>query len=151
MVFSSKLGGCICGQIRYELTANPITCYACHCTQCQTISGSGFSLSVIAELEAIIIDAGEVAESTFLINSNDRTRHYCSNCGTLVWFSAPTYPGIVAIKAGTFDDSSWIKPIAHLWVSSKMHWVQLDNDTQKYQGQPAMADLVTLWQEQGDP
>ncbi len=150
MSFNPKSGGCVCGQVRYELTASPITCYACHCTQCQTISGSGFSLSAIAEIANIRVLAGDVSESTFQINGSDRSRHYCSNCGTLVWFSSPLFPGIVAIKAGTFDDTSWFRPIAHLWVSSKMPSVEIGDNEIKYDGQPEMADLVALWQEASD-
>ena len=41
-------GGCRCGAVRYTLALDdlPLT-YACHCTDCQTWSGSAFSQQVL--------------------------------------------------------------------------------------------------------
>ncbi|NJN47583.1 MAG: hypothetical protein HC808_15130 [Candidatus Competibacteraceae bacterium] len=54
-------------------------------------------------------------------------------------------PEIVAIKPGTCDDTSWFKPIAHLWVRSAPPWISFDPDTPKYQQQPSIAELLELW------
>jgi hypothetical protein len=35
-------GGCHCGYIAYEAEADPAKTYICHCTDCQTLSGSAF-------------------------------------------------------------------------------------------------------------
>jgi hypothetical protein len=40
-------GGCICGGIRYEITQAPVAVYACHCTDCQRITSSAFSIGVV--------------------------------------------------------------------------------------------------------
>jgi hypothetical protein len=42
-------GGCICGAVRYELLEKPLFIQACHCTQCQTATGSAFILTMILE------------------------------------------------------------------------------------------------------
>ena len=39
-------GGCQCGKIRYEITEAPQLVYTCHCTDCQRITGSAFSLGI---------------------------------------------------------------------------------------------------------
>ena len=40
-------GGCQCGTVRYEITGPPTTVYACHCTECQTQSGSAFAMAAV--------------------------------------------------------------------------------------------------------
>ena len=39
-------GGCLCGQVRYTLNAKPKALNACHCTDCQTLTGSPFRVTV---------------------------------------------------------------------------------------------------------
>lgn len=36
-------GGCLCGALRYRVTAEPLTLYACHCTDCQRRTGTAFA------------------------------------------------------------------------------------------------------------
>lgn len=43
---SPYAGTCMCGQIQFRLNAEPITLYACHCTDCQRRSGGALLLSM---------------------------------------------------------------------------------------------------------
>lgn len=140
-----KQGGCDCKSVRYRFSGEPLTCYACHCTDCQTSSGSAFALSMIVNSEDIEIIKGDLAINYLDNNGVEVKRHHCSQCGTALWYSADAYPNIYAIKPGTFDDTKWFRPIAHLWVRSAQPWVVLDEDTKKYRKQPEMAELFELW------
>lgn len=139
------IGGCECKFVRYQFSGEPLTCYACHCTDCQTSSGSAFGLSMILNDNDIQIIEGEVAVITIDVNGTKVLRHHCASCGTSFWFSAEEYPGLIALKPGTFDDTSWFKPIAHLWMRSAQPWLQLDKTATKYQKQPDMSVLLELW------
>jgi len=139
------LGGCECKSLRYKFSGTPLTCYACHCTDCQTSSGSAFALSMLVNEKDIEIIEGDVAINTVDYNGTIVKRHYCSQCGIPFWFSANIYPNIVALKPGTFDDTSWFTPIAHLWVRSAQPWVILDNSISQYEKQPKISELMDLW------
>jgi hypothetical protein len=39
-------GGCHCGDITYTVEIDPESAGICHCTDCQTFSGSAFRVSV---------------------------------------------------------------------------------------------------------
>lgn len=41
-----QAGGCPCEKIRSKITEQPGLVYACHCTDCQHITSSAFSLGV---------------------------------------------------------------------------------------------------------
>ena len=53
------IGRCQCKGVVYKITSTPLAVYACHCTECQRQSGSAFSLSLLAEREAIVIEEGK--------------------------------------------------------------------------------------------
>jgi hypothetical protein len=45
-------GGCICGSVRYQITAALLSVYACHCTDCQRVTSSAFSIGVVGPASA---------------------------------------------------------------------------------------------------
>ena len=138
-------GSCECGSVCYQYDGEPLTCYACHCTDCQTSSGSAFGLSMIINEKDIEITKGKVGISTIDVNGTKVKKHYCIQCSTSLMFSADEYPEMAALKPGTFEDTSWFRPIAHLWVRSAQPWVKLDSSTPQYEQQPEISELIDLW------
>ena len=138
-------GGCECKTIRYQHNGEPLTCYTCHCTDCQTSSGSAFGLSMIVNEKDMMVERGELAVSVLDYDGVNVMRHHCAQCGTTLWLSADSYPGIVALKPGTFDDTRWFKPVAHLWTRSAQSWVVFDNSIPRYEKQPEFSELMSLW------
>ena len=53
-------GGCACGAIRYESTAEPVMMLHCHCRDCQRSSGGPFSSYVIVPTEAFKLLQGSL-------------------------------------------------------------------------------------------
>ncbi|VAW75291.1 hypothetical protein MNBD_GAMMA12-2718 [hydrothermal vent metagenome] len=141
------LGSCECHAVQYQFSGDPLTCYACHCTDCQTSSGSAFSLSMIVNDKHIELRKGKVAINVIDMNGVNVNKHHCSDCGSALWFSADEYPGMAALKPGTFDDTSWFEPIAHLWVRSKQSWLVLEATVRQYDTQVEISELVGLWAE----
>ena len=67
-------GRCFCEAVQYRITEEPLTFYACHCTDCQKRSGSAFGLSMWVNRSAIAVTHGDAA---LQISSghDDRLRH----------------------------------------------------------------------------
>ena len=143
-------GSCQCGAVEYTLVGEPLTCYSCHCTRCQTLSGSAFTLSMVVSSDALEFGSVKPSEVRFLHKDTEVVRHFCEKCATTLWFSSDSIPGFSAIKPGTFNDTTWYKPVAHLWMSSAQPWVKLDDGIKQYDTQPEMRELVELWQERMD-
>ncbi len=141
------LGSCECQSVQYQLRGKPLTCYACHCTDCQTSSGSAFGLSMIVAEKDVEVLKGSLSINIVDMNGVKVNKHYCSDCSTVLWFSADEFPGMLALKPGTFEDTSWFEPIAHLWLRSKQNWIVLDSTTRQYEKQPEISELVGLWAE----
>jgi hypothetical protein len=135
-------GGCLCGALRYEITRVPIAVYTCHCTNCQRLLGSAFSLSFIVADEAFRLLGGEPRPIQRVTDSGRTAiRWICPECATIICSgSKPGQPSPIAfrrVQAGTLDDTSWLRPTAHFWTRSAQPWVVLPADGRRFETQPA--------------
>jgi len=141
-------GGCVCGATRYRLTAEPLTFYACHCTDCQKRSGSAFGLSMWVDKAAFELVQGEpTTHTTTFGDGRAAGSRNCARCGTHLWTAMPRYPEFVLLRPGTLDDTSWLEPVAHLWTRSAQPWFRFPGGVATYDTQPPdILELATLWQ-----
>jgi hypothetical protein len=123
-------GGCLCGAVRYEVAEPPLVAYTCHCTACQRITGSAFSSAIVVPAEACRFAGAEPRPLRRTADSGRvSTRWVCPGCG--VWLCGGPRPGTappgapVALRAGTLDDTSWLRPTVHFWTRSAQPWVML--------------------------
>lgn len=143
-------GNCQCGAVEYLFSGTPMTCIACHCTDCQSGSGSAFSISMVVQTEDLKVHSGTLEEDSFQLNGNQLVRVRCGICGTGLWYYNTAMPEVVALKPGTFKDTSWFTPVAHCWTRSAQPWFRFDPDTPRYETQPDITELIALWQQQGN-
>ncbi len=119
-------GGCLCGSIRYETTRVPLMSAVCHCTHCQKQSGSAFSTNVLVPATGFKVTTRTLATFDDVGDSGlSVKRHFCSHCGSPVYSEMDANPDVVALKAGTLDDPSWVQPQVHVWRCSAQSWVPL--------------------------
>lgn len=52
-------------------------------------------------------------------------RHFCGACGSPIVSDLVETGGIIAVKAGTLDEKSGIRPTVEAWCESKQPWVDL--------------------------
>ena len=130
-----QTGGCQCGKIRYEITKAPQLVYTCHCRDCQRITGSAFSLGVALPQAAFCITAGEPRALQRVPDSGRlNTRFVCPDCAC--WVYSRPRGGVVRIRAGTLDDTSWLQPTRHIWTRSKQAWITFAESDETFEGQP---------------
>lgn len=129
-------GGCQCGAVRYRVNSMPLAFYLCHCTKCQSQSGSAFGESLQVQLSDLEIEG----ETGSFVRATDSGRQlegrFCKNCGTRILHAivGPSTAG--NLRAGTLDDTSWLAPAAHLWVSSAQQWFAIPEGALAYETQP---------------
>ncbi len=118
-------GGCQCGALRYQVRAEPLALYACHCTECQRQSGGAFGMSMPVPRDGVRITAGACKTWDRIAGSGATvTAMFCPDCGTRVYHEPASLPSITMIKPGTLDDTSWLEPIAHYWTRSAQPWTR---------------------------
>lgn len=150
MVSFPQQGGCVCGDVRYELREDPVVVYACHCTDCQTETGSGFHLAIVARMDAFSYTKG--APEVWRVELPDgrvKGAYCCPRCKTNL--GGGRGPGdMTGIDGGTFDDTSWLVPAGHIWTRSALPWLRLPEDSLQYPeapGQDGFIAIVRAWKE----
>ena len=128
-------GGCQCGKIRYEIAEQPQLVYTCHCTDCQRITSSSFSIGVALPETAFRLTAGQPQSIQRMPDSGRlNTRFVCPDCASWV-YSSPR-GGVIRVRAGTLDDTSWLRPTRHIWTRSKQPWVTFAEGDELFEAQP---------------
>src|SRR5271169_398608 len=104
-----QTGGCQCVALRYEITRVPQMVYTCHCTDCQRLTSSAFSMAVVLPAEAFRLTVGEPQVVQRTADSGRVTNFwFCPNCSSWV-FAGPRPDSTVRnVRAGTLDDTSWL-------------------------------------------
>ena len=119
-------GGCACKAIRYQLTASPMIVHACHCRDCQRITGSAFVINMWIEKSAVEVTG---KPKSFMLKGGSGANHevfFCPNCGVYVWSIYHGAPGsTLFVRAGTLDKSESAKPDVHIYTRSKLPWLEL--------------------------
>ena len=132
----SITGGCLCGQLRYEIAAEaPMTARVCWCRVCQYLgAGNGTANAAFAK-DAIQV-TGELKSYRSVADSGSvMHRSFCPTCGTPVFSEAESRPHVIIVRTGTLDDPEFGKPIGTIWVSAAPSWACFDPALPKGQGQ----------------
>lgn len=120
-------GGCLCGAVRYEVTAPFLRANFCHCSRCRKHTGAaasaqgrvprkGFRLLAGADRVAVFRPPGGMAKA------------FCDRCGSsLFGGSWPDGPE-VSIRLGTLDDDPGIRPQFHNYVADAPPWLPVPDD-----------------------
>lgn len=146
-------GRCLCGAIEYRLNEEPITFYACHCTDCQKRSGSSFGLSMWVKRNSIEVTKGEpVLQVLKAADGSPRHSRICGQCGVRLWSEPAKRPELAVVRPGTLDDTKSLRPVAHMWTRSAQPWVAIPEGAKRYEKQPGnFMELVALWRDRPRP
>lgn len=141
-------GGCQCGSVRYRYEGEVLNIFVCHCTECQKQTGSAFGMGLWVRASGLERLSGTLLKWTRrLPTGEDMICEFCDQCGTRVFHVSESYRAsdIVSIKPGTLDDTSWIQPHAHIWLTRAQPWMAFKPQTIMYErNPPSIASLASL-------
>src|SRR4051812_18400957 len=116
-------GGCACGAIRYQSTAEPMLTLHCHCRDCQRASGGPFSAFVIVPKQGFKLLQGSPRFHDSPSEAGGKThRGFCPDCGSPVVVNSDAVPHIAAIRTASLDDPSGCQPQMDVWTSDAHPW-----------------------------
>jgi hypothetical protein len=140
-------GGCLCGQVRFSFDARPMAINACHCIDCQKLTGATNLLMVLVPSAAFKHEQGEVQRYRKRADSGREADYArCANCGTRMWHEPLATPHHIFVAAGTLDDRSWAVPASHIWTSRAAPSAYIPEGVFACSGPPAdRADLIAAF------
>ena len=127
-------GSCLCGGVRYEITAPFRRANYCHCSRCRKHSGGAALAQGRVPRQGFRLLAGAELIETFR-PPGGMTKAFCRVCGSSLfggtWPDGPE----VSVRLGTLDDDPGIRPQYHSFVDSRAAWERLPDDgLERYPG-----------------
>ena len=94
-------------------------------------------MSFVVGKEKFRLVKGEVKTFT---RSSDSGRPvvcaFCAECGTRIYHEGRRMDGVLNVKPGTFDDTSFLRPRVQVWTAKKQPWLELPAPIRAFEGQP---------------
>ena len=123
-------GGCLCGQLRYALSARPFAADYCHCRQCQKNTGAPVSAWMDFKSDQVSwTKSGTLQE---FASSEQIRRGFCSTCGSTLSYRHKKHPEYFSLAIASLDDPDAVRPTYHIYTASQMKWFQIDDDCKRY-------------------
>jgi hypothetical protein len=131
-------GRCHCGYITYEAEIDPEKVMICHCTDCQTLSGSAFRTVVFTRENTFKLLSGELKIYVKTGESGtQRPQSFCPECGTPIYSSTMGEgPKVHVIRVGTVRQRDQLTPKLQLWCRSSQQWLSGLSSIPKSEKQP---------------
>jgi len=138
-------GGCLCGSVRYSVSAEPVRVTMCHCTFCQKTTGSAYLVEPIFRKQDVSFSG---AMRTFVHRSDNSgkkvTVNFCGTCATKIYLDLERFPTIWGLFGGTFDDPNWFDRgpgvARHIFTRSSQRGVVLPADVEIYREHATQLD-----------
>ena len=124
-------GGCLCGSITYEVDGDPMMTAICHCKDCQKQTGTTFSLVIGVSPDKVKVDGKPAIYTTMGETGTEVFRHFCGSCGSPILSDATGSFGVYFIKAGTLEDTSFLKPELEIFCDEAQNWCNLNGNWAK--------------------
>ena len=129
-------GGCACGAIRYEISAEPVAMVDCQCRQCQRESGTGHASHLTFRAAEVEVKGKAATWDMIGDGGTKKRRAFCPNCGSPVYMIFPDMPDIFIVKPASLDDPSRYKPQFVTWHAAANTWDYLDPAVPKFERMP---------------
>lgn len=133
-------GGCRCGQVRFRISATPLATMVCHCTGCQRMTSSAFSLSVAVPTPGFAVTAGEPVIGGL---HGDAHHLFCPWCMSWVFTRMAGLDEFVNVRATLLNDATWFEPFIETVTDEKLPWVTTPAK-HSYPGLPPMEDYPAM-------
>jgi hypothetical protein len=120
-------GSCHCGDVTFEAEGDPEKVSVCHCTDCQTSTGSAFRTNIPVAGPAFKMLSGQPAiyVKTTAESGNPRAQGFCAKCGTPIYSTTPgdgPKPSYM-VRIGTLRERDQLAPKVQNWFRSARPWV----------------------------
>ncbi len=129
-------GGCLCGDVRYEVRGAPVYVFHCHCSMCRRAGGAAFQTWAGLEADAVTVTQGTPQSYR---SSSFARRSFCGRCGGQLFYH---YTGAQSpalwVSAGTLDHPERVTPDRHVFADDRVPWVHMEDGLPRTDGDPEL-------------
>lgn len=120
-----RTASCACGALRADCTGEPLKVSLCHCLACQRRTGSTYGIAAFYEVRDVEVSGPEKTFTRPSDSGADVRFHFCSTCGSSVYWEPLRKPGVIAVAVGAFADPAYPAPTQAVYEQARHPWVDL--------------------------
>ena len=129
-------GGCLCGDVRYQCSAEPMMSGHCQCNDCRRASGTGHSSHLAVPMNAVSILGAVKVYDRKADSGNVVGRAFCPSCGSPVYSVNSGMPGLMFLRASSLDDLEVFKPQVVVYTKRAAPWDHIDPNLPAFETMP---------------
>jgi hypothetical protein len=129
-------GGCMCGKVRYECTADPIFMGNCHCLDCQKATGTAYEAAIGIPAATLKVTGQVKYHDNQADSGNIMSRGFCPECGSRLLGKVSAMPDLAMLTAGSLDDPKQYVPQMDIYTSSAQPWDHMNPALPKFPKMP---------------
>jgi hypothetical protein len=115
-------GRCHCGAITFEAEVDPETTGICHCSDCQTLTGTAFRVTVRAPAEHLVLRGKPTIYVKTADSGRKRAHAFCPTCGSPIYATSAEDPTVYSLRLGTIRQRKDFAPRRMIWCGSALPW-----------------------------
>ena len=121
-------GGCLCGGVRFALSAPPTLAGYCHCTRCQRRTGTSSSAQAFIADDTFSFVEGEELVAGWRHPDGGMEKCFCRRCGAHVASRDPDSGAIRSVRMSAFDTDPGVRPSFRAFVAYAAPWEPIPDD-----------------------
>ncbi len=121
-------GGCLCGGVRFTLTAPPRAAGYCHCTRCQRRTGTASSVQARIDGRTLELLRGAELVKAWRHPDGGFEKCFCRECGAHLFSRDPDDPAQMSVRLGAFDGDPGVRPSWRTFVAYAAAWEPIPDD-----------------------
>jgi hypothetical protein len=129
-------GGCVCGAVRYECSAEPLLMGNCHCRDCQRATGGPYEPALAVPDAALKINGKPKYYATKADSGATISRGFCPECGARMFAITTGMSDVMILAAGSLDDPAMFTPAMDFFTSSAQPWDHMNPALPKFAKMP---------------
>ncbi len=127
------LGGCLCGDIRYELKGPSLFEAQCCCKDCQKATGTGHTTIVGIHTSQLVISGSPSEYTNYGESGGTVTRHFCGKCAGRLYTSGSLPGEMIMVQAGSLDNPNAVEPTEVIYHKDAVNWDHFNPEIPTYE------------------
>ncbi|MGI9609817.1 MAG: GFA family protein [Acidimicrobiia bacterium] len=120
---SERTAQCACGDTEITAGGEPILVLRCHCDYCQRRGGNVAATAAWFTDDQIVSRATDVTVLEYEGSDPQISYHFCTRCGSTVYWTFPDLPGVTVVGVGCFFDPSFPAPTIEHHAQNRHPWI----------------------------
>lgn len=125
-------GGCLCGGVQFRIASEIAPVQVCHCSLCRKAQGGPFATNTPVNTRDFELLRGADLLTVYA-SSPGKQRVFCRTCGSPIYSSKDSLPGVIRVRAGLINEPLAVRAAAHFYVGSRANWWEINDDLPQFE------------------